>query len=381
MSDDSCIEDPPTSGGESVALQPPTDAFTTPEPDARVGAPPGELRLPDELVYAGVPRVRVCIYDADVVETTEIKHFSEIPPEAPPGKTLWVAVEGLADLSLLKSLQRNFGIHPLALEDAISRRSRPKLDVHGDVVMMIAVDPLTPASRIGDVELVALFLGDGWVVTIEDAPGETFDAVRRRIDTPGSRLRRGASDTLFQALVDNLVDRFFPVLDAIDERLENLDDAVDSVKLEDVARMSKKLHDIRQSLQKLRRYAAPLREAVNGILRRDLPHIDAKLHPYFIDVTDHLAQIVDHIETARELASSVRDLQFSFVNTRMNEIMRGLTVISTVFLPLSFIASLYGMNFDHMPETKWTYGYPFAIGLMFVVAAFARWYFKKKRWI
>ena len=145
--------------------------------------------------------------------------------------------------------------------------------------------------------------------------------------------------------------------------------------------MSKKLHDIRQSLQKLRRYAAPLREAVNGILRRDLPHIDVKLHPYFIDVTDHLAQIVDHIETARELASSVRDLQFSFVNTRMNEIMRGLTVISTVFLPLSFIASLYGMNFDYMPETKWTYGYPFAIGLMFVVAAFARWFFKKKRWI
>ena len=365
MSDDACIEDPPTSGGESVALPPPTDAFTTPEPDARVGAPPGELRLPDELVYAGVPRVRATVYDADAMETTEIRHFSEIPPEAPPGKTLWVAVEGLADLSLFKVLQRNFGIHPLALEDAISRRSRPKLDLHGDVVMMIAVDPLTPASRIGDVELVTLFLGDGWVLTIEDAPGETFDAVRRRIGTPGSRLRRGGSD----------------MLDAIDERLENLDDSVDSVRLEDVARMSKKLHDIRQSLQKLRRYAAPLREAVNGILRRDLPHIDVKLHPYFIDVTDHLAQIVDHIETARELASSVRDLQFSFVNTRMNEIMRGLTVISTVFLPLSFIASLYGMNFDYMPETKWTYGYPFAIGLMFVVAAFARWFFKKKRWI
>jgi magnesium transporter len=381
VSDDACIEDPPTSGGERVELPPRTDKFCAPEPDARVGAPPGELRLPDELVYAGVPRVRAVIYDAAGVEVAEITNVSELPPEPPPGKVLWVSVEGLADLALFKTLQRNFGIHPLALEDALSRQSRPKLDVHGDVVMMIAVDPLTPASRIGDVELVTIFLGDGWVLSVEDAPGETFDAVRRRLGTVGSRLRRGGSDTLFQALVDNLVDRFFPVLDAIDERLEALDDSVDAIRLEDVARMSKKLHDIRQSLQKLRRYAAPLREAVNGVLRRELPHVDEKLHPYFIDVTDHLAQIVDHIETARELAGSVRDLQFSFVNTRMNEIMRGLTVISTVFLPLSFIASLYGMNFEHMPETKWDYGYPFAIGLMIVVAAFARWFFKRKRWI
>jgi magnesium transporter len=381
MSDDERIDESEDAAENGVPESPQTDAMTAPEPDERVGAPPGELRLPDELVFAGVPRVRVTTYDAASVETREARSVAEIPTEPAPGRTLWISVEGLADLALLRHLQRSFGIHPLAMEDALSRQSRPKLEVHGDVVMMVAIDPLTPASRIGDVELVTIFVGERWIISIEDAPGETFDVVRKRIDVGASRLRRGTSDTLFQALVDNLVDRFFPVLDAIDERLEEIDDSVGDVRIEDVTRMSKQLHDIRQTLQKLRRYAAPFREAVNAVLRRDLPHLDPSLHPYFIDVTDHLAQIVDHIETARELASSVRDLQFSVVNTRMNEIMRGLTVISTVFLPLSFIASVYGMNFKHMPEIDWTYGYPFALGIMFAVAAVSRWYFKRKKWI
>jgi magnesium transporter len=357
------------------------DVFTAPEPDERVGAPPGELRLPDELAYAGVPRVTVSIYDVDGVETRVATSLAEIPTEPPLGKTLWIGVEGLADLALLKHLQRGLGIHPLAMEDALSRLSRPKLEVHGDVVMMVAVDPLTPETRVGDVELVTMFLGERFVLTIEDAPGETFDAVRKRVETAGSRLRRGSADVLFQALVDNLVDRFFPVLDAIDERLEELDDAAEDVRLEDVTRLTKKLHDIRQTLQKLRRYAAPLREAVNGVMRRDVPHVDQKLHPYFVDVVDHLSQIVDHVETAREFANSVRDLQFSFANTRMNEIMRGLTVISTIFLPLSFIASLYGMNFANMPELRSEWGYPAVLLLMFGVAAGSRWFFKRKKWI
>jgi magnesium transporter len=349
--------------------------------EARVGAPPGELRLPDELVYAGVPRVRITTYAVGAVETREAHTLDEIPLDAPPEGVLWIGVEGLADLGLFKHLMRVYGIHPLAMEDALSRRSQPKLDVHGEVVMLIGVDPLTPASRLGDVELVTLLLGDRWVISIEDAPGPTFDAVRRRIDTPGSRLRRGGADALFQALIDELVDRFFPVLDLIDERLEEIDDAAAGVKLKDVARSGMKLHAIRQSLQKLRRYASPLREAVSSLMRRELPHFDEKLRPYFVDVTDHLSQIVEHVETARELASSIRDLQLTFVNTRMNEIMRGLTVVSTIFLPLTFVAGIYGMNFTYMPELDEPWGYPAALALMLGIAGLTRWVFKRKQWI
>ncbi|HYC76952.1 MAG TPA: magnesium/cobalt transporter CorA, partial [Planctomycetota bacterium] len=246
---------------------------------------------------------------------------------------------------------------------------------------LVAVDPLTPASRVGDVELVSLFVGDGFVLSIEDAPGDTFDVVRKRIAHGGSRLRRGGPDVLFQALIDTLVDRFFPVLDAVAERLEALDDSAAESRLEDVGTLNKRLHDVRASLQKLRRYAAPLREAVSSVVRLDLPHIDERLDPYFSDVVDHLSQVIDHIETSRELAASVRDLQLAAVNTRMNEIMRGLTVISTVFLPLSFVTGVYGMNFDFMPELREKWGYPAVLALMLGVAAFTRWYFKRKRWI
>jgi magnesium transporter len=333
----------------------------------RIGAPPGELRLPDEIIYAGIPRVTVTTYDAGTLETTRVTRLEQLPAEPEAGKVLWISIEGLADLGLFRYLQRTFGIHPLAIEDTLSRRSRPKTEAHHDVVNVIAVDPMTSDPKnFGEVELVSLFLGENWVISIEDSPGDTFEAVRHRLKHVGSRLRRGGADTLLQALVDTF-----------NERLEELDESVG----EDTSTaISKELHEIRQALQRLRRYAWPMREAVNALTRSGFSNISDSLYPYLLDVSDHLAQVIDQIEMLRELATAIRDLHFSALNMKMNEIIRGLTVVSTIFLPLTFLAGLWGMNFQHMPEIHATWGYPMALASMVVVGIGFYVWFKRKRW-
>ncbi len=355
-----------------MALAPPRKSL--------IGAPPGELRLPDELLYAGIPRVTVTIYDQAHVDSRTIQRLDEMPVDVEPGKVLWISVEGLADLGVFRHLMKTFGIHPLAIEDTLSRRSRPKTESHHDVINIIAVDPLTSDSNdLGNVELVSLFLGDGWVISVEDSPGDTFEAVHYRIRHPGSRLRRGGPDTLLQALVDTLVDRFFPVLDSFAERLEAADEAVGTSA--DLVGVSQELHSLRQALQNLRRYAWPMREAVNALVRSDFKQINETLNPYFLDVSDHLAQVIDQVEMLREQATSIRDLHFSAVNTKMNEVMRNLTVVSTIFLPLTWIAGVYGMNFDAMPELHHPLGYFICLGVMVIVGAASFWWFRRRKWV
>jgi magnesium transporter len=344
----------------------------------RIGAPPGELSLPDELMYAGVPRVTVTTYDQSGLESTRVTRLDQLPAEAEAGKVLWIAIEGLADLGLFRYLQRTFGIHPLAIEDTLSRRSRPKTESHHDVINVIAVDPMSSdPANFGEVELVSLFLGENWVISIEDSPGDTFDAVHHRLRHVGSRLRRGGADTLLQALIDTLVDRFFPVLDAFADRLEELDETFGE---NTTAELGKELHDIRQSLQKLRRYAWPMREAVNALTRSGFQQVNDALYPYLMDVSDHVAQVIDQIETLRELATAIRDLHFSALNVKMNEVIRRLTVVSTIFLPLTFLAGVWGMNFDFMPELKWEWGYLLAWFVMVAVGATLYVWFRRKRW-
>jgi magnesium transporter len=203
--------------------------------------------------------------------------------------------------------------------------------------------------------------------------------VRHRLKHVGSRLRRGGADTLLQALIDTLVDRFFPVIDAFAERLEELDESVGE-EATTTAGISHELHEIRQALQRLRRYAWPMREAVNALTRSGYTNVSDALYPYLMDVSDHLAQVIDQVEMQRELATSIRDLHFSAVNMKMNEVIRGLTVISTIFLPLTFLVGLWGMNFKHMPEIDWVWGYPMAITVMVIVGGGFFVWFKRKRW-
>jgi magnesium transporter len=344
----------------------------------RVGAPPGELRLPDELMFAGVPRVTVTTYDNSSLETTRVTRLEQLPAEPEAGKVLWISIEGLADLGLFRYLQRTFGIHPLAIEDTLSRRSRPKTEAHHNIVNVIAVDPMTSdPANFGEVELVSLFLGDNWVISIEDSPGDTFEAVHHRLKHVGSRLRRGGADTLLQALIDTLVDRFFPVLDAFNERLEELDETVGE---DTTAALSHELHEIRQALQRLRRYAWPMREAVNALTRSGFVNISDTLYPYLMDVSDHLAQVIDQVEMQRELATSIRDLHFSALNMKMNEIIRGLTVVSTIFLPLTFLTGIYGMNFDHLPYSDKAWAFWLFFAMMVALGGAMYVWFKRKRW-
>ncbi len=343
------------------------------------GRPPGELRLPSTLLYAGIPRVTVTSYSSTFVKGTVVQRLDQIPAAPTDGSILWVSVEGLADLGLFRFLEKHFRIHALAMEDALSRRHRPKIELHDEVTHFIGVDPLTgDASRREGIERVSIFLGKGWVLTIEDAPGDTFRNVHERLQREGSRLRTFGEDFLLEALIDTLVDRFFPVLDRISNRLDRLDHQVIAGTTRNLER---DLHRVRKSLFRLREVAWPMKEAINALMVEDIPQMTERTRHYFRDVSDHLLQIIEHLDALRELATSIRDVHYSQMNMRMNDIMRNLAVLSAIFLPLTFIVGVYGMNFDFMPELKWEHGYYYCLGLILVVGVSAWVMFKRKSWV
>ena len=296
----------------------------------------------------------------------------------------WVNVEGLADVDTLAALGTIFGIHPLVLEDVVSVHQRSKVEQYGENVFFVT-RMVTYRGEELHAEQVSIFFGNGFLVTFQEGiVGDCFEHVRRRLRAGVDRLRVAGVDYLAYALIDAIVDSMFPVLEAYGEQLELLE----SHLLErPTAQSMAHIHEAKRDLLALRRIVWPLREAVNSLVRDEHPVITTETRTYLRDAYDHTVQIIDLLETYRELASGLVDLYLSSVSNRMNEVMKVLTIIATIFIPLSFIAGVYGMNFDtrrspwNMPELEWYLGYPFALGLMLVVAGVLVTHFWRRGWL
>ncbi|MCB8840829.1 magnesium/cobalt transporter CorA [Aurantimonas sp. VKM B-3413] len=342
-----------------------------------IGAPPGQLVAdPDASV------TRLTAFGIGDGETKRLEGCTLDEALALRGscQKLWLDCTGLADISLIRRLGDAFGLHPLALEDVVNTDQRPKCEVFADLAFVV-MRMLNPD---GDSEQISLFFGEGFVLTFQERPGDSFEPVRARIAKGAPRILAGQADYLAYALIDAVVDGYFPVVDAQTGRLEALEDEifddVDAVQVPE-------LHAMRRDMLQLKRWLRPTRDALGVILRIDRPFLREETKTFFADIQDHADQLIDLNETDRDTASGLIDLHMTLSAARTNEVINLLTIISTIFIPLGFLAGLWGMNFNpeisewNMPLTQSPYGYPVALAVMTGIALGLLAYFKRKRWI
>lgn len=340
------------------------------------------MSLHDDRVTGGTtPRSRpvtVTVIDYDesrLGERTYTLPELRLPARRPA--VIWIDVDGVHDTGVIQAVGDAVGIHPLTLEDIANTRQRPKIEDYGDY-LYVAVRMLAPGDGEFHSEQVSLVLGRGYVVSFQEHPGDVFERIRERLRAGAGRLRSEGADYLFYALLDAIVDGYFSVIEVFGERIE----AVEEEVVADPDRGTlQAIYALKRSLIALRRSVWPLREAVAQLERGESPLIGEQTLVYFRDVYDHTIEVAETVETYRDTMSGTLDVYLSSQSSRMNEIMKVLTVIATIFIPLTFIAGVYGMNFAYMPEISHPWGYPAALASMTVVAAAMLLYFRKKGWI
>ena len=344
------------------------------------GSPPGTLVAPIE---PESPVVHVMIYDRERLEERPLAAGDDLLTLAPAaGQVMWIDVQGLGDLELMRRLGERFGLHPLVLADLVHVNQRAKVEAY-ESHLFIVLRMVHQDDHLWT-EQLSLILGENFVLTVQERSGDCFDPVRERLRRAQGRLRVAGADYLAYALLDALIDSYFPVLERQGEVLEEMErDVVEAPGAGHITR----IRGFKRDLLELRRALWPLREAMAHLLHDDLVLIGAGTRLFLRDCADHVFQLMDMVEIDREVASSLIDLHLSSLSMRMNEIMKVLTIIATIFIPLGFIAGLYGMNFDpevspfNMPELDWYYGYPFALALMLAVAGGLLAYFRRKGWL
>ena len=328
------------------------------------------------------PVVHVMAYGPDEFierRVTDCRQVRELVNKAP---VTWINVEGLGDAGTIRSIGELFHLHPLALEDVVNTHQRPKVEPYPGFLFIVA--RMAELNDRLETEQVSLFLGSNYVVTFLEDPGDAFDSVRQHLRNAQGCIRSRGTGYLAYALLDAVVDGYFPVVEEYGERLDGLEDEVVTMPSRRTIAWA---HQVKRDLRMLRRAIWPLREAINVLAREQNELIDAEARVYLRDCYDHTVQIIDIVETYRELDADLTDLYLSSLSNRLNEVMKVLTIIATIFMPLSFIASLYGMNFNtavspyNMPELNWRYGYPFVWGLMIASAVGMYWFFRWMRWI
>jgi magnesium transporter len=337
------------------------------------GSAPGTLIVDPN---APKPNVSIVAYGLEKVIERDIDDVQSIKEYLSQWPVTWVRVTGLGDLSVITKLGEIFNIHRLALEDIINVHQRPKVEQyknHCYIVLRAAHE-----SEGFESEQISIFLGRNFVLSFQEQPGKLFDPVVERIRQGKGRTRTAGPDHLAYALIDAVIDGYFPILERYGEMLEALEDAIVS---QPTGRFFEQIHEMRHALLSLRRAAWPLRETMNTLYREPIPLIDAEERIYLRDCYDHVVQIIDLLETYRDVTSGLMEVYLSSISNRTNEIMKVLTIISAVFIPMTLIAGVYGMNFKYLPELEWLWGYPFALGLMGIIAVALLLYFRAKGWL
>ncbi len=342
----------------------------------KTGLPPGTLVHIGEKKAEQVT-VQTFNYAGDRCDERHVVKFDELAPPTDESVT-WANVSGIHKVDVLEAFGRQFALHPLLLEDIANTEQRPKLDDYETYFfLVIKMLSLTDKQDIA-VEQVSLVLGRNFVLSFQENGTDVFQPVRERLRGGKGRMRQSGADYLVYALVDAIVDQYFAVLEVLGEKIEALQQ---TVVADPKPETLKEIHALKRQLLFLRRAVWPLRDVMNNLSRSDCPFLQQPTKVFFRDVYDHVIQIVDTIETLREMVSASLDIYLSSVSYRLNAVMRVLTVITTIFMPLSFIASIYGMNFEHMPELKSEWGYPAVLAVMALVGVGMLFAFRNKRWL
>jgi magnesium transporter len=346
------------------------------------------FKQPGTPIFIGDQRLENAILDIIVYSSESSRETRGVPlQECLPSLDLahdgasitWVNVNGIHDVGLIEALGEHFALHPMTIEDIVNTAQRPKWDVFSNygmlVLKMLDMDASKENVRI---EHVSLILGSSWVISFLEDEGDVFESVRQAIGTNAGRIRRMGADYLLFCLVDAVVDHYFLVVEHIGDKVEILDDRLLEDPRQDDIRV---LHRFKRDLLLLRRAVWPLREVLSAVSKEESPLLHSETKVFWRDLYDHCIQVIDIVETARDTLSSMHDTYLSSISNRMNEVMKVLTIFSTIFMPITFIAGVYGMNFQYMPELAWKPAYFITLAVMALIAISMALYFRHRRWI
>jgi len=324
-------------------------------------------------------RISYMRYNENLYEEKDNSTPEECAELCNSDEVVWINVEGIHDESIVEKLGKLFSIHALTIEDIVNTLQRPKFeDFSSYIYIVLKMLDYSQTDVAMTPEQVSVILGRNFVITFQERPGDAFDPVRERIRNGRGRIRKAGSDYLAYSLMDSVVDSYFLILESIGDQIEDMEDRV---ILEPEPETISDIHRFKRAMLFMRRTVWPLREEIVLLEKSESELVDESTSVFLRNLYDHTIQVIDTVETYRDVISGMHDMYLSSVSNRMNEVMKVLTIIATIFIPLTFIAGVYGMNFHFMPELKWPLGYFATLGIMLVVALFMVLYFKRKRWI
>lgn len=342
------------------------------------GQAPGQLSLSPDIPNEP-PVITMIEYGPDCLEERRDVEPEELLAHLNNDLVTWINIDGLGDLSVLRLLGERFNLHPLALEDVLDTNQRPKVEQYDEYLFIVAHQLCLKNGNEIETEQVSMFLGKSFLITLqEEAEFDVFEPVRARIRSGKGRIRKAGSDYLAYALLDSIIDHYYPALESIGAEIDAIEDELVDNPLK---RPVGSLHEHKRTLAQIRRMVWPLRDITNLLLHEEPGMIQPETKIFLRDCYDHSVQLMDVVESYRDVLSGLTEVHISSIGLRTNEIMRVLTVISSVFIPLTFIAGLYGMNFTHMPELAKPWGYPVCLLVMLVIAVAQILYFKKRHWL
>jgi magnesium transporter len=324
-------------------------------------------------------RITLIDYDAGQMTERQVESIAETYPFRDTATGTWINIDGLHDMAPIQAIGEHFGIHPLTLEDIVNTAQRPKLEIFDDylyiVLKMLSFDPAAGTVK---VEQVSIVLGRNVLFSFQEKPGDVFEMVRDRLRRGKARIRQTGCDYLAYALIDAVVDHYYLVLEQIAEEAEQIEQALLNSPDKN---MMHRLHHLKRELILLRKQIWPLREVLASMIRGESTLIRETTVMFLRDVYDHAVQVIDTVESLRDALSGLLDLYLSTLSQRMNEVMKVLTIIATLFIPLTFLAGIYGMNFKYMPELEWPWGYAAFWALIVILAGAMVFFFRKRRWL
>ena len=344
----------------------------------KTGLPPGSLVFIGDK-HEEAPELSIIDYDTtkfEVIQKATLKDAMD-RKDTPP--VSWINIDQLHDVELMEKLGSHYGIHPLLMEDILNTDLRPKVEDEEDYVML-SLKMLRYEDSNGNLttDQISLILGKNYVISFKEKPDNIFEPVINRLSSSKGTIRTRGADYLFYALSDVIIDNYFTVIEKIGNDLENLEERIFTHPGEDALQQ---IHEIKSDLLQIRRITYPIRECFRKLENDDITLIEERTQKYFSDVYEHIVQIIETIESYREVVSGLKDLYLSSISYRMNKVMQVLTIIATIFIPLTFLVGVYGMNFENMPELHWKYAYFVLWGIMVTTALSLTYYFRKKKWI
>jgi len=351
---------------------------TTRKRSSKAGLPPGTLVHVGEKKTESV-KITFIDYDERSFQEKQVANIEECLKLKDTPTVSWINIDGIHDIELIEKLGRGFELHPLLLEDILSTGQRPKFeDYEKYIFIVLKMLSYNDVSQSVEAEQVSLVLGPNYVLSFQECVGDVFENIRDRIRNAKGRVRKMEADYLAYSLIDAIVDYYFFILEKFGEKIESIEEEVLGDPTEKTVQQ---IHSLKREMISLRKSVWPLRELIGGLQKSESPLIKETTDIYLRDVYDHTIQIIDTIESSRDIVSGMLEIYLSSLSNKMNAVMKVLTIIATLFIPLTFVAGIYGMNFKYMPELEWRWAYPILWLVMIAVAVIMLFYFRRKKWL